>query len=267
MERSHFVIPNNHSLVRTVARDSDPGKVDFVRVFGGEIQTRLRISELPFGRLTISQDREWVASEQQTNANEKKAPSRFDVVVRNAMIHRLRTTVSDCDQLLDISKNGDVVAVVRNGAVELWDTTTTKRIKRAPFKHARIDAAKFSPDSNLMAISDRQTLILWHWQQDQFEHIDLEREVGSLAFSPDGKRLAEGPAQGKSIRIRDVETKEIVQSLSREVMSVPHLTFAQGGRVLVACDRSNSGSRRLTESHAHESFYGTPSTARWHMKS
>ena len=237
MERSRFVIPNNHSLVRTVARDDDPGKIDFVRVFGGEIQSRLRISELPLGRLTISRDREWVAIEQHKNAGGEKAGPRFDIVVRNAMILSIRATVPDCEQLLDISKNGAVVAVVRNGRVELWDTTTTKRIKRAPFEHARIDAAKFSPDSNRMAISDRHTLVLWRWQEDQFERMDLGREVSSLAFSPDGRRLAEGPAADKTIHIRDVESKAVVQTLSREAMSVPHLTFAQGGRVLVACDR------------------------------
>jgi dipeptidyl aminopeptidase/acylaminoacyl peptidase len=157
--------------------------------------------------------------------------------VRNALIHRIRATISDCERLLDLSRNGDVVAVVRDGAVELWDATSTKRIKRAPFKHAGIDAAKFSPDSNLLAFSDRHSLVLWRWKEDQVDHLDIGREVASLAFSPDGKRLAEGPAADTAIQIRDIETKKIVQTLSRVSISVPHLTFAQGGRVLIACDR------------------------------
>jgi beta-lactamase regulating signal transducer with metallopeptidase domain/WD40 repeat protein len=143
MERSRFVIPNNHSLVRTVAQNDDPGSIDLVRVLGGEIQARLQISELPLRRLIISQDREWVAIEQQTKASNEEAGPRFDVDVRNAMIHEVRATISNCEQLLDLSKNGDVVAVVREGAVELWDATTTKRIKRAPFELAGIDTRWF----------------------------------------------------------------------------------------------------------------------------
>jgi WD40 repeat protein len=197
----------------------------------------MKISELPLGRLTISEDREWVAVEQQTRVTNGAPGPPYDVVVRNAMIHQVRATISDCEQLLDVSKNGDVVAVVRDGAVELWDTTTTKRIKRAPFQHAHIYAAKFSPDSSLLALCDQHTLVLWRWEGDQFERMEMGREVASLAFSPDGKRIAEGPAADKAIQIRDIETKKIVQTLSRESISVPQLTFAQGGRVLIACDR------------------------------
>lgn len=237
MPRSRFVITNNHSLVRTVATGDDPGHIDFVRVFGGEVQMRTQISELPLRQLKISQDREWVAVEQQTKPNDKDVGQSFDVVVRNAMIHRIRATISNCEQLLDLSSNGDVVAVVRDGAIELWDTKTIKRIKRASFEHARIDATEFSPDSSLLAVSDRHTLVLWRWQEDQFERIDVGREVASLAFSPDGRRLAEGPAADKTIQIRDVETKTIVLELSRDSLSVPQLMFAQGGRVLIACDR------------------------------
>jgi beta-lactamase regulating signal transducer with metallopeptidase domain/WD40 repeat protein len=237
IERSRFVIPNNHSLVQAVAYDDDPGNIDLMRLIGGEIQVRIPVSTLPLGRINISQDREWIAVEQQTKAGNNESAAQYDVVVRNALVHKIRATVSGCQRLLDLSKNGNVVAVVRDNRVELWDTTTTKRIKQAPFNQASIDAAKFSPDSNLLAISDRHTLVLWRWQEDKYERIELGEEVASLAFSPDGKRLAAGPAAGTSIKIRDTETKEIVQLLSRDSISVPQLTFAQGGRVLIACDR------------------------------
>jgi hypothetical protein len=173
MERSRFVIPNNHSLVQAVALDTEPGKIDFARFVGGEIQMRTRISELPLGRLSLSQDRAWVAIEQHTKASKEGADPRFEVVVRNAMIHKLRATISDCERLLDLSKNGDVVAVVREGAVKLWDTATTKRIKRAPFEHGRIDAAKFSPDSCWQGPTD--TPIAVSAKQSEDDLVSLER--------------------------------------------------------------------------------------------
>ncbi len=63
--------------------------------------------------------------------------------------------------------------------------------------------------------------------------------MGSLAFSPNGKLLAEGPSPGTEIQIRDLESKKVVQTLANDAgraMDIARLTFSQGGRVLVACD-------------------------------
>jgi WD40 repeat protein len=116
---------------------------------------------------------------------------------------------------------------------------TTKRLKAAPFKCAPIDAATFSPTGRLLAITAGKELVLWRWQEDKHERIDLGRSVGSLAFSPNGKLLAEGPSPGKEIQIRSLESKQVVQRLTHDTtrtMDIARLVFAQGGRVLVACD-------------------------------
>jgi WD40 repeat protein len=150
-----------------------------------------------------------------------------------------KTTIPACTQLLDIASGGKIVAVVRDKQIELWDITTTKKLKAAPFKHTRIDAASFSPDGKLLAVSDRNELVLWRWEEDTHERTDLGRSVGSLAFSPNGKLLAEGPAPGENIQIRDVETRKVVQTLTNETkrsMNVPRLVYSQSGRVLIACD-------------------------------
>ena len=123
-------------------------------------------------------------------------------------------TIPSCSQLLDIAAGGKVVAVVREKQIELWDTATTKKLKAAPFQHTRIDAASFSPDGQLLALSDRNELVLWRWEENTHERIDLGRRVGSLTFSPDGKFLAEGPTPGENIQIRDVETRKVVQTLA-----------------------------------------------------
>ena len=163
----------------------------------------------------------------------------FEVAVYDSTLQKGDATIPSCSQLLDIASGGKVVAVVREKQIELWDTATTKKRKAAPFKHTRIDAASFSPDGKLLAISDRNELVLWRWEENTHERIDLGRCVGSLTFSPDGKFLAEGPTPGENIQIRDVETRKVVQTLANGTklsMNVPRMAYSQGGRVLIACD-------------------------------
>jgi len=133
---------------------------------------------------------------------------------------------------------------VREKQIELWDVASGKKLKAAPFKCTRIDAAQFSPDGKLLAIADRNDLVLWRWEENTHERIDLGRCVGSLAFTPDGKFLAEGPTPGETIQIRDMETRRVVQTLAngtKRSMNVPRMAYAQGGRVLIACDNIASG--------------------------
>src|SRR5262249_10337341 len=141
------------------------------------------------------------------------------------------TTIPSCSQLLDVASGGKVVAVVREKQIELWDTATARKLKAAPFKYTRIDAASFSPDGKLLAISDRNELVLWRWEEDKHERIDLGRCVGSLTFTPDGNFLAEGPTPRENVQIRDVGTRKVVRSLSngtRQSMNVPRMAYTQG---------------------------------------
>src|SRR5262249_21364595 len=131
---------------------------------------------------------------------------------------------------------------------------TAKKLKAAPFKYTRIDAAQFSPDGKLLAVSDRNDLALWRWEEDKHERIDLGRCVGSLAFTPDGRVLAEGPTPREDIQIRDMEPRKVVQTLTTDTkrpMNVPRMAFTQGGRVLITCDnipatKDNAVPHRIT---------------------
>ncbi len=236
---TNFVVLDNDSILTPAEEE---GAVDFRRIKDGEIQARFVLGKFTIGAMKRSSDRTWFALEQHARKNNSGAGVRagtFAVAVYESTLQKVNAAIPSCRQLLDVAAGGKVVAVVREQQIELWDTAKTKKLKAAPFPQTRIDAASFSPDGHLLAISDRNTLVLWRWEENTHERIDLGRCVGSLAFSPDGKFLAEGPTPGENIQIRNVKTRKLVQSLAngaRLEMNVPRMTYSQSGRVLIACD-------------------------------
>ncbi len=233
-----FVIVNNSTILTAATKE---GAIDFRNVKNGDIQFRLVVGKLVIGGMKLSSDRKWLAIEQHPIPDGKGVgvpAETFDVGVYDTVL-RHKATVPSCGQMLDVASGGKVVAVVRDKQIELWDTATAKKLKAAPFKHTRIDAAQFSPDGKLLALSDGNELVLWRWEEDKHERIDLGRSVGSLAFTPDGRLLAEGPTPRDSIQVRDVETRKVVRTLANDTkqsMNVPRMAYTQGGRVLIACD-------------------------------
>jgi WD40 repeat protein len=240
---SSFVLVNNHLLLTAATKE---GAIDLRDIKNGDILARLVIGKFAIGRMKLSWDRKWLVLEQHPVTKEKDGGARdetFEVgVYESAPLHR--ATIPSCSQMLDVASGGTVVAVVREKQIELWDIATAKKVKAAPFKHTRLDAAQFSPDGKLLALADGKELVLWRWEEETHERIDLGRAVGSLAFTPDGKFLAEGPTPGADILVRDVETRKVVQTLANDTkrsMNVPRMAYAQGGRVLIACDNIPAG--------------------------
>ena len=236
---TNFVVLDNNSILMPA---TEQGAVDFRRIADGDIQARLVLGKFTIGGMKLSSDRKWLALEQHAPTNHFGAgvpAESFEVAVYESTLRKNNTTIPSCRQLLDVAAGGKVVAVVREQQIELWDGATTKKLKAAPFQHTRIDAASFSPDGRLLALSDRNELVLWRWEENTHERIDLGRCVGSLMFSPDGKFLAEGPTPHQNIQIRNVETRKVVQTLANGAklkMNVPRMAYSQGGRVLIACD-------------------------------
>ena len=234
---SNFVIVDNHSILMASA---EQGAIEYRDLKDGAILFRLVLGRFVIGGMKLSSDRKWLAMEQHAVADDSRTgvpTSTFEIGVYESTLYK--ATIPSCSQLLDIASGGKVVAVVREKQIELWDTATVKKLKAAPIKHTRIDAASFSPDGKLLAISDRNELVLWRWEENKHERIDLGRCVGSLTFSPDGKFLAEGPTPRENIQIRDLETRKVVQTLAngmKRSMNVPRMAYTQGGRVLIACD-------------------------------
>ena len=232
---ANCVMPDNNMLLRSASKE---GALDINDIDDGTILSRITFGDVLLRRIELSADRRWMAIEQFAKPGDKT----FDVIVRGSNILPARGTVAKCQQLLALAPGGKLVAVIRDEILELWNTEEKpKLIKKAPFKHKRVDAASFSPDGTALAISDATTLVLWRWSEDTHDRIDLNEKVTALEFSPDGRLLAEGPASGTAIRIRDISTRKVVRSLTVDhELSVPGMAFTQGGRVLIACDKSVS---------------------------
>jgi RNA polymerase sigma factor (sigma-70 family) len=240
---SDFAVLGNLEFLKVAAKE---GALDFHDVRDGHIQFRLTLGKFALGTTRISSDRKWLALEQHplaANAGGADPTGAVDVCVYGWPSLEKGKTLS-CGRLLDVASGGKAVAVARGKQIELWDPVAGKKRKAAPFQYTQIDAARFSPDGKLLAVADPSGLLLWRWEEDKHVRLDLGRRVGSLAFSPDGTFLAEGPARGEDIRIRDVETGKVVRTLAdgtRRPMSVAAMAYTQGGRVLIACDNVTSG--------------------------
>ncbi len=236
---SNFVILHNHSMLM---RANKEGAVDYRSIADGGIQVRRVFGKFTIGGIHLSADRGWLAMEQHQPIppGVLVGPSReFDVAVWDMKTMKQHPTITSCSRMLDIAVEGKAIAVVRDMRIELWDTSNSKLLKAAPFKYTSINAARFSPDGKLLAISDRNDLVLWQWEENTHERIKLGRCIGSLAFSPDGKLLAEGPTPGANIQVRELETRKVVRTLvngTKRSMNVPRMAWSQGGRVLIACD-------------------------------
>jgi WD40 repeat protein len=134
---------------------------------------------------------------------------------------------------LAISHNGDFLAAGGNADAEIrvWrlDTGRLQAVLRG--HRARVRRLAFSPDGRLVSVSEDHTVRLWNPVAAQ-ELASLPGpapdrvwmpEMGSVAFSPDGRLFATPGDQPQEIVVRDAATlaaRSILRGHSREISSV-----------------------------------------------
>ena len=129
----------------------------------------------------------------------------------------------------------------------LWDVEKGQAIGQPLSGHSRsVRSVVFSPDGKTLASGgDDGKIILWDVKtgdtvgEMQIEYIDpvfmvkVPSSVLSVAFSPDGKRLASGD-KGKNVTLWNVKTGQPTQTLSRHLDIVRTLTFSPDGNTLAS---------------------------------
>jgi WD40 repeat protein len=158
----------------------------------------------------------------------------------NSLIHTL-PGYTGYVTTLNFSSDGRLLASagmeqIQGMQLRVWDATTWKELY-ADVKAGHV--AAFSPDSRYLATVSREYSYSFVILDARSGHLiralrDHNGGVRGVAFSPDGRRLASGNADG-TVRIRDVAMgKEIVDPPLRHRGSVSAVAFSPDGRLLAS---------------------------------
>jgi WD40 repeat protein/tetratricopeptide (TPR) repeat protein len=149
--------------------------------------------------------------------------------------------------VVQLSSDGKrVLTAGGNGAVEVWDAGSGKRIGDVLAHDGVVTHAEFSPDGkHVLTAAVDMTLHLWDVEmaKEQFTALQFMGPVAGLAFSLDGKRfltVTDKAAMGATeveLRIWDSTTGEAIRehALGSDISPRPAAFSPEGTRVLTIC--------------------------------
>jgi WD40 repeat protein len=132
-----------------------------------------------------------------------------------------------------ISSTGDWRNNQQPGELRLWDVASGQESARLTGHASEIKCIAVDPTGTLLAsTAARNEVKLWNLtDRSELKTIRLDSLSGSLAFSPDGKRLAMGHYNG-SITLWDVPGMALVQRYAGHTKGIPGIAFHPDGKLL-----------------------------------
>ncbi|MDF1662729.1 MAG: hypothetical protein P1V97_13215 [Planctomycetota bacterium] len=151
-------------------------------------------------------------------------------------------------RLLVGHRSSYVLAVFKNGAVKLWNTTRDQALQQLVGGAKTAPAIAFSHDDSTIAVSVENSLRFWSLSKSgelvqKGKNKPLSTTASQLAFSPDGKALA--LARGNEIEVRSLESGDIVYQL-QGVTKLSSLSFVYGPKLLLTHEDGSIHLRALS---------------------
>lgn len=134
-----------------------------------------------------------------------------------------------------------------DNSVRLWDAETGRQI--ATFTRAGLGSAAFSPDGRLVAMPDRNTVVVRDANAGDREGRVLQGHgaaVRSAAFSPDGRRIVTA-SDDRTARVWDVQTGGQIAALRDHTAPVRSAVFSPDGLRVVSTQMAQRSGNATSE--------------------
>lgn len=142
--------------------------------------------------------------------------------------------------------------------LRVWDTTNWREAWVIEHSEYVNDIAYSPTDDRLLAVGgDHHAVRLWRENGDgvelRAEWLAFQSRVSSVAFSPDGRRLAAG-GEDRQVMVRNVYNGQLVLSLRNQPGRVADVRFADDDRLSVALRNGQLRRWELNAAPTYQSF-------------
>lgn len=165
---------------------------------------------------------------------------------------------------LEFSPDGKLLAVARKDrSITIWDPESARQVHTLPPLPGHAHNVAFSPDGTLLAVADWGGAVQI-WTVESWTLVgetQIDHDTWSLAFSPDGKRLAAGGSRGIWLwMLERTESGVDLKGMQRPYEYYSnHLAFSPDNRLLVYdTDGGPAGGWDLVASQSLERLPFTP---------
>jgi WD40 repeat protein/serine/threonine protein kinase len=140
---------------------------------------------------------------------------------------------------LVFSPDGQTIAAAAKNEVHLWRWAEKGQAKSLREHEEDIQAIAFSPDGKWLISVDGWRLLVWDWRTGEVIHRHLDDNPGiltSVAFTPDGRRIAVGNQRGR-IHWFDTQPWQWQSSVSLHTSNICSLQFSADGQTLLSASK------------------------------